>query len=214
MLVDQFATPGLTSAVQGFAMMMSLIVAIGAQNSFLLRQGILRSHVTVLVLICWLSDVVLVTAGVGGLGAIVERAPVAMTVIRFCGAIVLFGYAAAAIRRLFVGERLELDSAGVRPSLSSAVAACLAITWLNPHVYLDTVLMIGGVANSHGGQRWWFAAGSMLASVAWFAALGYGARLLRGVMTTPRAWRILDAVIAAIMIATALRLLAEGSHIP
>lgn len=213
-LVDQFATPGLSSAVQGFGMMMSLIVAIGAQNTFLLRQGILRSHVTVLVLICWLSDVVLVAAGVGGLGAIVERVPMALTVITICGALVLFGYAGMAIRRMVVGEHFDLVGTGVRRSAASAIATCLAMTWLNPHVYLDTVLMIGGVATSHGDQRWWFAAGSMAASLGWFAALGYGARLLRGVFTTARAWRVLDAVIAAIMIATALRLLAEGSHTP
>lgn len=188
-------------------MMMSLIVAIGAQNAFLLRQAIQRSHVTALVLICWLSDVILVSAGVGGLGAIVQRLPVALLVIRICGALVLLGYAAMAVRRAVIGERLDPDGGGTSRSLASAVGACLAITWLNPHVYLDTVLMIGAVANTHGSYRWWFAGGSMLASIAWFAALGYGARLLEPVFRTPRAWRILDSIIAVIMIATAIRLL-------
>lgn len=188
-------------------MMMSLIVAIGAQNTFLMRQAIRRSHVTPLVLICWLSDVVLVTAGVSGLGAIVERVPVAMTGIRLCGAVVLLGYATLAARRAIIGEHLELDGVGVRRSLASAVGTCLAITWLNPHVYLDTVLMIGAVANSLGGQRWWFAGGSMLASLVWFAVLGFGAGLLRPIFRTARAWRILDSVIAVIMVATAVRLL-------
>ena len=207
MLIDQFATPGLSSAAQGFGMMMSLIVAIGAQNTFLLRQAILRSHVALLVLICWLSDVLLVMAGVSGLGAIVDRVPAALTVIKFCGAAVLLGYAALAARRAIVGESLEVDEQGVRRSLASVIGTCLAMTWLNPHVYLDTVLMIGGVANSHGDLRWWFAAGSMLASLTWFAALGFGAGLLRPALRTPRAWRILDSIIAVIMIATAIRLL-------
>lgn len=206
-LVEQFTSPGLGTAVQGFGMMMSLIVAIGAQNTFLLRQAILRSHVVVLVLICALSDVALVAAGVGGLGAVVERAPVALTVIKIAGAAVLLGYAGLAVRRVIIGEQLEIDGDGVRRSLGSVVGTCLAMTWLNPHVYLDTVLMIGGVANSHGDQRWWFAVGSILASITWFAALGFGAGLLRPVFRTSRAWRVLDSIIAAIMIGTAIRLL-------
>ena len=188
-------------------MMMSLIVAIGAQNTFLLRQAILRSHIAVLVLLCWLSDVILVAAGVSGLGAIVDRAPAALTVIKILGAAVLLGYAALAARRAIVGEHLEIDESGVRRPLASVIGTCLAITWLNPHVYLDTVLMVGGVANSHGDLRWWFAAGSMAASLVWFVALGFGAGLLRPVFRTPRAWRILDSIIALIMIATAARLL-------
>lgn len=209
-LIDQFAEAGPSSAAQGFGMMMSLIVAIGAQNTFLLRQAILRSHITPLVLICWLSDVVLVAAGVSGLGAIVAHVPYAMRLISICGAAILLGYAALAIRRAVIGEHLELDGDSVRSSLASAIGTCLAMTWLNPHVYLDTVLMIGGVANSHGDQRWWFAAGSMLASLSWFAALGYGARLLRPVFRTPRAWQVLDSAIAVIMIGTAIRLLLAG----
>jgi len=206
-LIDQYSTPGLSSAAQGFGMMMSLIVAIGAQNTFLLRQAILRSHIAVLVLLCWLSDVILVAAGVSGLGAIVDRAPAALTVIKILGAAVLLGYAALAARRAIVGEHLEIDESGVRRPLASVIGTCLAITWLNPHVYLDTVLMVGGVANSHGDLRWWFAAGSMAASLVWFVALGFGAGLLRPVFRTPRAWRILDSIIALIMIATAARLL-------
>lgn len=188
-------------------MMMSLIVAIGAQNTFLLRQGILGDHVTPLVLVCWLSDAVLVTAGVGGLGAIVQRFPTTLIVIKVCGALVLVGYAALAVRRVIIGEHLDINGHGVRRSWASAFGTCLAITWLNPHVYLDTVLMIGAVANSHGDERWWFAGGSLLASLAWFAALGYGAGLLRPVFSTVRAWRVLDSVIVVIMIGTALRLL-------
>jgi L-lysine exporter family protein LysE/ArgO len=195
------------TSAQGLAMMLSLIVAIGAQNTFLLRQGIARSHVTLLVLICWLSDVSLVMVGVSGLGAVVEQIPVAMTVIRACGALVLFGYAALAFRRAVRGETLDVDPGAAPRSRGSVVATCLAITWLNPHVYLDTVLMIGGVANAHGSpDRWWFALGTLIGSIAWFAALGYGARLLRPLFRRPRAWRILDTAIALIMVGTGVRL--------
>jgi L-lysine exporter family protein LysE/ArgO len=198
----------LIAALQGFAMMLSLIVVIGAQNTFLLRQGIARSYVTLLVLICWLSDCTLVMVGVSGLGAVVERLPAAMTAIRICGALVLFGYAAMALRRSVRGETLDVDARAASRSRASVVATCLAITWLNPHVYLDTVLMIGAVANGHGDpDRWWFAAGTLVGSIAWFAALGYGARLLRPLFRRPRAWRILDAGIALIMVGTGVRLL-------
>jgi L-lysine exporter family protein LysE/ArgO len=198
----------LIAALQGFAMMLSLIVVIGAQNTFLLRQGIARSYVTLLVLICWLSDCTLVMVGVSGLGAVVERLPAAMTAIRICGALVLFGYAAMALRRSVRGETLDVDARAASRSRASVVATCLAITWLNPHVYLDTVLMIGAVAHGHGDpDRWWFAAGTLVGSIAWFAALGYGARLLRPLFRRPRAWRILDAGIAVIMVGTGVRLL-------
>ncbi|QDP94939.1 amino acid transporter [Microlunatus elymi] len=199
----------LGTALQGFGMMLSLIVAIGAQNTFLLRQGLARRRMTPLVLICWLSDLILVLIGVSGVGAVIENVPVAMIVIKICGAVVLLGYAAMAIRRAARGESLDVDAATDRRTTVSVIGTCLAITWLNPHVYLDTVLMIGGVANSHGDPgRWWFAAGTLIGSLVWFAALGYGARMLRPLLRTPRAWRILDSAIAVIMIITAIKLLA------
>jgi L-lysine exporter family protein LysE/ArgO len=195
-------------ALQGLLMMLSLIVAIGAQDTFLLRQGLQHSPITPLVLICWLSDCILVIIGVSGLGAVVEHVPYAMTVVRWCGGAVLLGYAALAIRRVIRGETLELSERRERRSLWSASLTCLAITWLNPHVYLDTVLMIGAVANAHGSPgRWWFAAGSLVGSIGWFAALGYGARLLRPLFRRRRSWRILDSLIALIMIITAVKLI-------
>ncbi|SDS60622.1 LysE/ArgO family amino acid transporter [Microlunatus soli] len=199
---------GPATAFQGMLMMLSLIVAIGAQNTFLLRQGLRHAAVTPLVLICWLSDCALVLIGVSGLGAVVDRVPYAMTVIRIVGALVLLGYAALAIRRAVRGESLDLEGASGRRTTLSAIGTCLAITWLNPHVYLDTVLMVGAVANSHGSPgRWWFAVGTLIGSLGWFAALGYGARLLRPLFRKQRAWRILDSLIAAIMISTAAKLL-------
>lgn len=191
----------------GFGMMLSLIVAIGAQNTFLLRQGIRREHVGTITVICWLSDVVLVALGVSGVGAVVERLSLAMVIIRWAGALVLFGYAASAVARAIRGERLEIDTADGR-ALAPAIGTCLAITWLNPHVYLDTVLMIGAVASSHDDPgRWQFGAGAVLGSLVWFMALGYGARLLRPFFRKTIAWRILDVMIALIMIWMAIRLL-------
>lgn len=208
------------AAVQGFGVMLSLIVAIGAQNTFLLRQAIQRRHVTVLVLICWLSDVSLVLVGVSGIGVVIDRVPGLMTVLTICGALVLFGYAAFALRRAIRGESLELTGTGdgsgngngtgnaVRQGLGAAIITCLAITWLNPHVYLDTVVMVGAVANTYGTNgRWWFALGTLVGSIAWFAALGYGARLLRPLFRRPRSWRILDTGIAVVMVAVGVRLL-------
>jgi L-lysine exporter family protein LysE/ArgO len=194
-------------ALQGFAMMLSLIVAIGAQNTFLFRQAIQRSYVTVLVLLFWLSDATLVLVGVSGVGAVVNRLPAVMILIKIGGAVVLFGYAAMALRRMIKGESLDVEG-GKRLGLAAAIGTGLALTWLNPHVYLDTVLMIGAVANSHyGSARWWFAAGTLVASLAWFVALGYGARLLRPLFRRPIAWRILDSAIAVIMILVGVRLL-------
>jgi L-lysine exporter family protein LysE/ArgO len=199
---------GLVPVAQGFGVMLSLIVAIGAQNTFLLRQGLLRSHVTPLVLICWISDVILVLVGVSGVGAVIERLPLAMTVIKIAGAAVLLGYAALAIRRTVRGESLDLADPSNGKGLTSTVLTCLAITWLNPQVYLDTVLMIGAVANSHAGSaRWWFTLGTLIGSIAWFTALGYGAALLRPLFRRTLAWRILDSAIAAVMITMAVRLL-------
>ncbi len=203
------AVAAMTTAGQGFVMMLSLIVVIGAQNTLLLRQGIARSHVTWLVAICGLSDLALVAIGVSGVGAVVGQAPWAMTMVRLGGALVLFGYAGFALRRAVRGQMLDVTAGAAARSRLSVITTCLAITWLNPHVYLDTVVMVGAVANTHGSAgRWWFGAGAVTGSLAWFAALGRGARLLRPLFRRPRARRIMDAGIAAIMIGTGLRLIA------
>jgi L-lysine exporter family protein LysE/ArgO len=186
----------------GFGLGLSLIVAIGAQNAFVLRQGIRAQHVLVVVAICALSDLVLIVLGISGVGLVIGRFPVALVVVRWLGAAFLVAYGLLAARRAFLGGRLEVERLGDGPSLRSVVLTVLALTWLNPHVYLDTVLLLGSVANTHGDDgRWLFAAGAGAASIAWFAALGFGARLLAGVFAKPLAWRILDGVIAATMIA-------------
>ncbi len=196
-----------TTALAGFGLGISLIAAIGAQNAFVLRQGLRREWVLPVVLICALSDAVLIVLGIAGIGVVIEQVPMAVVVIRWAGAIFLFGYGLFAARRAFQQRRLEADERKGAGSLPTVIATTLALTWLNPHVYLDTVLLLGSVATSHGDEgRWFFGAGAVLASIVWFAGLGFGARLLSRVFARPIAWRILDGIIALIMFALAVQL--------
>ncbi|MEW2517244.1 LysE/ArgO family amino acid transporter [Actinacidiphila alni] len=189
----------LLAALAGLGTGLSLIVAIGAQNAFVLRQGIRREHVAAVVAICAVSDVLLITAGVSGIGAVVNAWPPAVTVAAWVGGAFLVGYGLLAARRALHPEHLD-PAGGSGGSLRAAVLTCLAMTWLNPHVYLDTVLLLGSVANGYGEGRWPFAVGAATGSVLWFSALGFGARLLRRPFSRPAAWRALDAVIAVTMI--------------
>ncbi|MBF6173043.1 LysE/ArgO family amino acid transporter [Nocardia blacklockiae] len=260
-----------SAVLPGLGFGLSLIVAIGAQNAFVLRRGIHGTHILAVIAVCTLSDVVLIAAGVGGLGAFLASAPVLMEVVRYTGAAFLLGYAALAVRRVLsptvltaadesatkdssnpmgtthpagsiapndrphqeggpdsgnmspiaagpVGAATSLGTARFTtvltpsaaaskpqmpqalPALIPTVLTCLALTWLNPHVYLDTVVLMGSFANTYGPDRWAFTAGAMLASVLWFTALGYGSRLLAPVFARPAAWRVLDAAIALIMV--------------
>ncbi|MBD3779496.1 LysE/ArgO family amino acid transporter [Cellulomonas sp. ES6] len=199
----------LATALTGLLLGLSLIVAIGAQNAFVLRTGLQGTHVLPVVAVCALSDAVLIAAGVAGLGVLVDRAPVVLTVARLAGAAFLLGYAALAARRAWrpAGDALDAAGGSAPARLWPVVATCLALTWLNPHVYLDTVVLLGSVAGTHGGLRWWFAAGAAAGSVLWFTGLGYGARLLRPLFARPGAWRVLDAAIALVMAAIAVSLL-------
>ena len=204
----------------GFGTGLSLIVAIGAQNAFVLRQGILRQHVLPIVLICGLTDALLEILGIAGIGFVVERAPVVLEVIRWGGVAFLLWYAWGAARRAMqpgVLVAAEGDAAGAGSdagSLKRAVLACLAITYLNPHVYLDTMVLMGSVGNAQGDPaRWWFAMGGGVASIIWFAVLGYGARALTRFFATPRSWQILDWIIVVVMLVIAGRLSFEGMGI-
>ena len=191
-------------ALAGFATSLALIVAIGSQNAFVLRQGILREHVFALVTFCALSDALLIIAGVAGGGALVQQYPQALEAARIGGAVFLAAYALFAARRaLHPVALLPLDAPGL--SLPAALATCFGFTFLNPHVYLDTVVLLGALASQRAeAGRWWFAMGAASASLCWFAAFGFGARLLRPVFALPLAWRVLDAVIAATMASLAL----------
>jgi L-lysine exporter family protein LysE/ArgO len=208
----------LAPALAGLLTTLSLIVAIGAQNAYVLRQGLLRSHVGVVVVICAASDAVLIAAGVGGVGAFVDGTSWALVVVRWIGVAFLLWYAAASLRRaarpesLAVGDS-EDDGPGARrhrESRGAVVTKTVLLTWLNPHVYLDTVLLIGSIAAAHdGGQvagRWWFGVGAALGSVLWFCGLGFGARLLAPLLARPRSWQILEICIAATMVVVAGKL--------
>jgi len=196
-----------SSAVAGLLTGLSLIIAIGAQNAFVLRQGLARRHVGVVVAICAVSDALLILAGVSGVGAVVRDHPTLLTVLRWVGAAYLLGYGILSLLRLRRPQ--ALDAARTRVgSLRSAVVTTLALTYLNPHVYLDTVLMLGSIANQHGDPgKWWFAAGAATGSIVWFTSLGYGARAASHVLARPTTWRVLDLVIGLVMIALAVRLL-------
>lgn len=173
----------LLPAAFGLLTGLTLIVAIGAQNAYLLRLGIAGRAGVVLpaVLICAASDALLILAGVLGVGAVVQSAPVALTVIRVLGSAFLFWYAFAAARRALrpSGEVLDAAKGENGVGVRRVVGTMLVLTWLNPHVYLDTVILLGSIANGQPDGRWWWVAGAMTASVLWFSALGFGARLLR-----------------------------------
>jgi L-lysine exporter family protein LysE/ArgO len=186
---------------------LSLIVAIGAQNTLVIKQGVRGEHVGAVVAVCVASDVVLIAAGVGGAGALFTRSPDVLQVVRWVGAAFLLAYAAFALRRAWHPGALRADTAGEPARLGTVLATTAALTWLNPHVYLDTVVLLGSVAATHGGARWWFAAGAMLASLVWFTVLGHGARLLRPLFARPAAWRVLDLGVALIMTVLAVSLL-------
>ncbi|WP_097222806.1 MULTISPECIES: LysE/ArgO family amino acid transporter [unclassified Streptomyces] len=194
-------TSTFTAGAAGFGTGLSLIVAIGAQNAFVLRQGIRRQAVLAVVAICALSDAALIALGVGGVGAVVVKWPAALTVVGWVGGAFLLVYGALAARRVLRpgGDalRTEGEAAG---SMRRAVLTCLAMTWLNPHVYLDTVFLLGSVAADHGELRWTFGLGAVLASLCWFTALGFGARMLGRFLAKPAAWRVLDGLVAATMI--------------
>lgn len=196
----------LAAAVAGLLTGLSLIIAIGAQNAFVLRQGLLRQYVGPVVAVCAVSDLVLIAAGVAGIGAIVQHAPTALTVVRWLGVAFLTAYA---VRSLWRARRAEALSASTEtePRLRGALVQAVALTWLNPHVYLDTVLLLGSIAAHHGPTgKWWFAAGAVTGSVAWFTGLGYGARLAAPLLARPRAWQVLDVLIGVTMLAIAYQL--------
>jgi L-lysine exporter family protein LysE/ArgO len=197
--------------LQGFATCAALIIAIGAQNAFVLRQGLRREFVFTVALLCALSDALLVSLGVAGLGSFVQRHPSLLSVVTYAGAAFLIAYGLIAAKRAIApsGEALAVDSSDERaPNLKKTVLACLAFTYLNPHCYLDTVVLMGSLsAQFEGDLRWVFGIGAVSASFVWFFSLAYGARLLVPLFARPIAWRILDAIIALVMFAIATTLL-------
>ena len=189
----------MTALLSGFALGFSLILAIGAQNAFILRQGIRGEHVGPVVLVCIVSDGLLILAGVAGFGALSEAVPVFETVMRWGGAAFLLGYGALAFWKAWTGDDALSADGGPVQSLKAAIVTVLALTWFNPHVYLDTVVLLGSVSVQFGEARWVFGLGAAAASTTFFLALGYGARALQPLFARPGAWRLLDACVGALM---------------
>ena len=184
---------------------LSLIIAIGAQNAFVLRQGLTRQHVLAVVLFCSVSDALLIVLGMLGLGVAILSLPVLLEAFRYAGAAYLVYFAIASFRRALSPEALEASNAKAG-SLTAAIATAAALTFLNPHVYIDTVLLLGSIGNQFGDERWLFAAGAAAGSVIWFFSLGFGAKLLSRFVTKPAFWRYLDISIGLVMLGIAVLL--------
>jgi L-lysine exporter family protein LysE/ArgO len=199
-------------ALQGFSLGAGLIVAIGAQNAFVLRQGLLRRHVLPVVLFCTLSDALLIVAGSAGFGSLVASSPNLLTVVGIGGGLFLLAYGVRAFRSaLHPGALSPLDAPAA--PLARSMITIAALTYLNPHVYLDTVVLLGGIAGRFAlAERVWFAAGAMVASAVWFFGLGYGARVLAPFFAKPVAWRVLDVIIGVVMTLLAAGLLIETAR--
>jgi L-lysine exporter family protein LysE/ArgO len=200
----------LTAFLNGFGVAFSLILAIGAQNAFVLKQGLRREHVLAVALICALSDAILITVGVFGFAALTDALPALAPAMLWLGAAFLFAYGAFSFWRAWKGGVALDPERGKGTTLKEAVLFCLAITWLNPHVYLDTVLLIGSVASRFDGLEVAFWAGAVLSSFMFFFGLGVGARLLAPIMARPVSWRILEGLIGCVMWAIALGLIFKG----
>lgn len=195
----------MSALVSGFLTGLSLIMAIGAQNAFVIRQGLTRKHVFLVVAICAISDALLIYFGVAGLGALISSLPWLLEIVRWFGVAYLTWFGIKSLRSAFKAQSLDAygaQSAGAK----SVVLSVLGFTFLNPHVYLDTVILLGSIGNQFGADKWWFALGGMVGSVVWFSSIGFGAKAASRFMAKPVFWKVLDSVIAAVMFGIAIML--------
>jgi L-lysine exporter family protein LysE/ArgO len=187
----------------GFLTGLSLIIAIGAQNAFVIRQGLTKKHVLLVVLICAISDALLILLGVAGLGALISGLPWLLEIIRWFGVAYLTWFGIRSLISAFKTQ--SLDSSGAQSaSAKKVVLAVLGFTFLNPHVYLDTVILLGSIGNQFGPDKWWFALGAAIGSVVWFSSIGFGAKAASRFMSKPVFWKILDSIIAVVMFTIAI----------
>ncbi|MFO6423438.1 LysE/ArgO family amino acid transporter [Motilimonas sp. KMU-193] len=191
----------------GFTLGLSLILAIGSQNAFVLKQGLKNQYVLVICLVCALSDAILIGFGVAGFGAIVQRFPEIEQVARYGGALFLATYALLSFKSALTNNHALGSNIEAKGSVWKAVLMCLAFTWLNPHVYLDTVVLLGSISTQYQGEQLQFALGAMCASFIFFFTLGYGARFLAPWFSRPKAWKVLDFLVGVMMSAIAISLL-------
>jgi L-lysine exporter family protein LysE/ArgO len=200
-----------TAFTTGFALSATLIVAIGAQNAFVLRQGIRKEHVAPIVAFCALSDLILIGAGVAGLGTVLGDSPALVALLTAAGSGFLVWYGVKALRRASQPQSLRAASGEGALSLGGAMAQAAGFTLLNPHVYLDTVLLVGSIGTRQPpDMRVWFVGGAACASGVWFTTLGYGARLLAPVFARPRAWQVLDTIVGLTMLTLAVLLIRQA----
>jgi L-lysine exporter family protein LysE/ArgO len=190
------------AVLPGFLTGLSLIIAIGAQNAFVIRQGLTKKYVLLTVLICGVSDALLIALGASGLGALIKSNENVLEFVRWFGVVYLLWFAFKSARSAF--RKASLNSAGeASGDIKSVVLTVLALTFLNPHVYLDTVILLGSISNQFGSDKWFFVLGAMIASFTWFTAIGFGAKSASRFMSKPIFWKILDSIIAAIMLSIA-----------
>jgi len=196
----------------GFALSATLIIAIGAQNAFVLRQGIRREHVVPIVVFCALADLVLIAAGVAGLAGILGDSPDLVALLTIAGSAFLLWYGIRALRRALAPDALHAGLGTVPLTLRAAMAQAAGFTLLNPHVYLDTVLLMGSIGTRQPpDMRGWFVGGAACASGVWFTTLGFGARLLAPIFARPRAWQVLDTLVGLTMLTLAVLLIRQGA---
>jgi L-lysine exporter family protein LysE/ArgO len=195
----------MTALLPGFLTGLSLIIAIGAQNAFVIRQGLTKRHVLLVVSICAVSDAILIILGVAGLGALISGLPWLLEMVRWFGVAYLTWFGVKSLRSAMKSQ--SLDVSGVQSGSAKKVAlSVLGFTFLNPHVYLDTVILLGSIGNQFGPDKWWFALGAVLSSFAWFSSIGFGAKAASRFMAKPVFWKVLDSVIAAVMFGIAIML--------
>ncbi len=190
----------------GFSLSLSLILAIGSQNAFVLKQGIKKQHVLLICTICALSDAILISLGIAGFGVIVNEHPSIEIYTRYGGALFLLVYSLLSFKSAFSQSHILKPEAEGQNSILKTVAVCLAFTWLNPHVYLDTLVLLGSISTQYEGKQIQFALGAILASFTFFFSLGYGARLLAPVFQKPKAWQVLEFIVGLTMLIIALTL--------
>jgi L-lysine exporter family protein LysE/ArgO len=185
---------------------LSLIIAIGAQNAFVIRQGLTRKHVLLVVAICAVSDALLILLGISGLGVLIQSVPALLEVIRWFGVAYLTWFGIRSLRSAFKTQSLDASGVSQASSAGKVAATALGLTFLNPHVYLDTVILLGSIGNTFGADKWFFAMGAACGSVLWFFSIGFGARAASGLMKKPVFWKILDSIIAVVMFSIAILL--------
>jgi|TARA_B110000090_G_scaffold35878_1_gene38965 L-lysine exporter family protein LysE/ArgO len=197
----------MTTFLAGFSLSISLILAIGSQNAFVLKQGIKKQHVLLICTICALSDAILITIGIAGFGVLVTEHPFIEDYSRYGGALFLIVYSALSFKSAFSQNHVLKPASELQSSTLKTVAMCLAFTWLNPHVYLDTVVLLGSISTQYGDERFQFTMGAILASFTFFFSLGYCAQFLAPIFENPKAWKVLEFIVGFTMLFIALTLI-------